>query len=102
MKTLKPIAIIAITALLLLITVGANSANNERPENVPAERWLPVAANAGFVLSADVSGAIPRTPPPPVKRYPNEVVAAEFYVKTRVGWQRARIDNPAFVTPLNK
>ena len=102
MKTLKALAVMATAAVLVSLTIGATSTESDRPGNTPEERWVPVGPNAGFVLSAEVAGPPPKTPLPSMRRFPGEVVAAEFYVKTRAGWQRARIDNPAHVTPLRQ
>jgi hypothetical protein len=103
MKPLKPVLAIVTAALVAAFALGATTGREVRPPNVPSERWLPIAHNAGFVLNVDLAGPVlPKNPPAPVRRRPDEVAEAAFYVKAPHGWMRARIESPASVVPLNQ
>jgi hypothetical protein len=103
MKPLKPVIAIVTAALVAAFTLGATTGKEVRPPNVPSERWLPIAPNAGFVLSVDLAGPVlPKERPAPVRRRPDEVAEAAFYVKTPHGWMRTRIENPTYLAPVVK
>ena len=96
MKTLKIFAAVLAAALLIALTIGANSGAPERPSNIPANRWIAVGKTAGFAVNADVGG-----PETMAERRTNLPVVAELYVRTTSGWKRARLDNPVQAVPLN-
>jgi hypothetical protein len=102
MKPLKSVVCIAAAAVVTAFTVGATTGNEDRPPNVPAERWVAISANAGFVLDVAVAGPDPKERPDPIRRRPNELASALFYVKTPHGWMLARIESPNRVSPLSK
>lgn len=95
MKTLKLTPVLAAAVLVVALTLGATSANETRPASIPAERWIPIGANAGFALNTDMTTSTPKG-----ALRPDQSIVAELYVKTAGGWHRARLENPVHATPL--
>jgi hypothetical protein len=88
MKFMKSSAVGLTMAAIAALCIGASSGGEQRPSEVPAERWISIGDRAGFATRSVGGGA--------------EQVVAHFYVKTARGWQQARIENPAHVTPLTR
>jgi hypothetical protein len=96
MKTLKIVSAVTAAILLAVLTVGANSAVEARPQQVPSERWIAIGPKAGFAVNTKLGGSRERS-----ARGSQNYVAAELYIKTESGWRRAMIENPTYAMPLN-
>jgi hypothetical protein len=79
MKNVKYPAIGLATAIIAVLCIGATPGGDQRPAQVPSEKWIAISDRAGFVVTIS-------------KR--SESVGAELYLKTEQGWCRARVENP--------
>lgn len=85
MKNMKSMAVGFATILIAALCIGASSGGEQRPSEVPSERWISIGDRAGFAVNSSKG---------------SQTVGAELYLKTEQGWRRARVENPAHVYPV--
>jgi hypothetical protein len=90
MKT-KIIVIIG-TVIVAALGIGASSQADSRPAGVPSDRWVEIGNNAGFAIKNEIKGP----------RGELTGVGAQLYLRTRDGWRKSWIENPAFVEGVDR
>jgi hypothetical protein len=86
MKKIKSMAVGFATVLIAALCIGANSGGDQRPSEVPSERWISISDRAGFAVTPSKG---------------SQTVGAELYLKTENGWRRARVENPVHAYPVS-
>jgi hypothetical protein len=98
----------AVCALMLVSTFAADVAtaadDSDRPDGVEASHWLPISAGFGFVVMAKNDGPLggPGGSKQVLLADPERVSAdlmppkkGYFVIKTKTGWQRLVVSDPA-------